>query len=178
MPRHISYHITFVSICVALISVCAWITVPFAIPFTLQTFAICLIAAISPLKDSICAVLAYIAIGVCGLPIFSGFGAGPSVFIQPSGGYLIGFVFLVLIVGSCTNRFGRSLRVLIPSMSLGILFCYGFGMLFYLWFYSDLSVWGAFLLCVVPFLIPDILKVTLAILLAKRLHPLLKQTLL
>ncbi len=174
MPRRISYDITYVAICVALISVCAWITIPIAIPITLQTFAICLIAAVSPLRLSIGALVVYIGIGVCGLPVFAGFQGGPAIFFQPTGGYLLGFFALVLIVGFFTNCLGRSTAVLFFSMLGGLLCCYGLGFLFFLHLYSAQSIGGALLVSVAPFLIPDFLKIALATLLAKRLFPFIK----
>ena len=65
-----------VSMGAALIAVCAWLTVPAAIPFTMQTFAVCLIAALFGRRTGHGAVGMYLFLGAVGLPVFAGFQGG------------------------------------------------------------------------------------------------------
>ena len=89
--------LVYTALCAALIAVCSWISVPAAVPFTLQTFAV--FAALNLLggKRGTTAVLVYILLGAVGLPVFSGFKGGPGVLLGTTGGYIIGFLFTGLL---------------------------------------------------------------------------------
>ena len=160
---------------VALITICSWISVPLTIPVTLQTFAICLVTALLGLKRSLWALLSYILLGAAGVPVFSGFRGGFGVLLGVTGGYIVGFIFTVLIVGLSVKRFGRAFPVLILSMAAGILLCYAFGTAWFMVVYARggnaITLGGALAMCVVPYLIPDGIKVILAAVLVKRLWP-------
>ncbi len=158
----------------ALISVCAWISVPLtSISFTMQSFAVFFLTGLLGLKRGMMSLVAYLLIGFAGIPVFSGFRSGPGVLLGATGGYLIGFLFAVLIVGLLTKKFGRSFRILVLSMVVGAVAYYAFGSVWYLFLYMDAFDWTAistvFLKCVVPFLLPDFLKILCAAALIRRL---------
>ena len=119
--------ITVCALSIALITVCSWISIPMTIPFTLQTFAVCLIAALLGARRGVISVLAYILLGAIGVPVFAGFKGGIGSLLGPTGGYIIGFIFTAFIAGLAAEHFGRKLQILIPAMILGILICYAFG---------------------------------------------------
>ncbi len=168
--------ITFMGMGVALLTLCSWIAVPTAVPFTLQTFAVCLITALFGLKAGLGTVACYLLLGALGAPVFSGFRGGIGVLLGATGGYLVGFLFTALIIGLSVNRFGRGFPVLAVSMAVGILVCYLFGTLWFMRVYARANGpvgLGAVLgWCVLPYLIPDALKIVLATLLTRRLKPL------
>lgn len=178
-----SRDLALVAMGAALTALCAWLSVPAlppaSVPFTLQTFAVCLIPALLGLRLGLWSVLCYLLLGAAGLPVFAGFQAGPGALLGVTGGYLLGFVFTALTVGLAADRFGRKLRVLLPAMALGLLLCYAFGTAWFTLVYTRgggaMSVGAALSLCVLPYLLPDAVKLTLAALLAKRLYPLLKK---
>ncbi|MBQ6382957.1 MAG: biotin transporter BioY [Clostridia bacterium] len=171
--------LTFISVSIALIAVCSWISVPSAIPFTLQTFAVCLIAALLGLRPGLWAVAGYILLGAVGVPVFSGFRGGPGALLGVTGGYIIGFLFTALTVGFAADRHGRRLPVLLFSMALGILLCYVFGTAWFMLVYAKntgpVSLGTALAWCVTPYLITDGIKLVLAALLARRLYPVLSK---
>ncbi|MBE6545882.1 MAG: biotin transporter BioY [Ruminococcaceae bacterium] len=175
--NHFIRTITYIAMCVALICVCAWITIPFPIPFTLQIFAVFLIAAVSDWRISFLSVLAYIGIGVLGVPVFSGFQAGPSVFFGISGGYLLGFLLAALFIGFMEKLFAHRRGMLWVILFLALLICYCFGVLWYRTVFlspqDSSSVWQAIGICVLPFLLPDLIKITLVYVVANRLEPFL-----
>lgn len=178
--RHLSARdLSFAAIGIALIAVCSWISVPMAIPFTLQTFAVCLISALMGLKVSLWTVTGYILLGAVGMPVFSGFSGGPGVLLGATGGYIMGFFFTALVVSFAVKRFGLKLPVLMISMALGILLCYTFGTAWFMQVYArgtgPISLGTALTWCVLPYLIPDALKILLASLLALRLRPLIQK---
>ena len=171
----VAYDVTFISVCVALIVLCSWISIPFFIHYTLQTFAIFLIAAISDWKRSLLSVLVYLMLGIIGVPVFAGFQSGISALLHATGGYLVGFVGSAIIISLATNHWGRTRLVMIVSMLIGLLFCYATGTLWFVFVYAQnterVSLWTAISTCCLPFFSPDLVKILLATTLAPRIYP-------
>ena len=162
------------SMCAAVIVLSAYLAVPFTVNFTLQTLAIFVICEAFGLKTSLSATVIYILLGLCGLPVFSGFSGGIGALIGPTGGFILGFLFIPLIM-SAFRRNGKLLSAL--SMSVALIACYACGTLWYVVLYSDFTasgILGAITVCVLPFIIPDILKIFIAVILASRLKAILK----
>ena len=173
--------ITLIAIAIALITICSWISVPLTIPVTLQTFAVCLVTALLGLKMGLWSLTGYILLGAVGIPVFSGFRGGIGVLLGVTGGYIVGFFFTALTVGLTVKRFGRSLPVLLLSMAFGVLLCYAFGTAWFMVVYARggnaVTLGGALGMCVVPYLIPDGIKIVLAAVLVRRLWPALSKEL-
>ena len=157
----------------AILCVCAWITVPFTVPFTLQTFGIFVITGLFGFQVGALAVGCYLALGALGLPVFAGGGAGIGVLFGATGGYLWGFLLIPFVMG--LFRFlGRGRRLFLPlGMVAGLLVCYLFGSVFFAAVYAArgtaMSFGGILMLCVVPYLLPDAAKIALATLLVLRI---------
>ena len=96
-----------VALSAALIAVCAWISVPMAVPFTLQTFAVFTVAGLFGMKRGTLAMTVYLLLAAMGVPVLSGMTGGPDKLVGPTGGYLLGFVFIALIVGFVSDRWKR-----------------------------------------------------------------------
>ena len=166
--------ITCISLNIALLTVCAWISVPFAVSFTLQTFALFAISAIFRPKIALTSLFAYLAIGILGIPVFAGFQGGAIVLLGPSGGYLLGFIPCVAVVSIASYKSHNKTYVMILSMLSGLFLCYIFGTVWYVNVYAPFtfgSFWAILMCCVIPFLIPDIIKLFLAVFIVKRLLP-------
>ncbi|MBQ9210554.1 MAG: biotin transporter BioY [Clostridia bacterium] len=179
MKKLSTREITYVALSIALIAVCSWISIPMTIPFTLQTFAVCLVTGLLGLKLGLWSVGGYILLGAIGVPVFSGFRGGLGALLGTTGGYIVGFLFTALAVGLAVRRFGRKLWPLILSMVVGILLCYAFGTAWFMIVYAratgPISLGTALGWCVFPYLIPDAVKLTLAALLTLRLYPLISK---
>ena len=171
--------IAYAGLGIALLAVCSWLSVPLTVPFTMQTFAVCLIAALLGVRLGLLSVGSYILLGFLGAPVFSGFRGGFAVLLGATSGYIIGFLFTVLIVGVAAERFGRKLPVLLISMAAGILVCYAFGTVWFMTVYTRNSgavgLMTALGWCVFPYLLPDAAKTVLAALLTLRLYPMLQR---
>ena len=95
-----------------------------------------------------------------------------------TGGYIIGFLFSALLMWLIEKLFGRKTWVLGISMVLGLIVCYAIGTVWFMVVYAQNS--GAVGLatvlgwCVIPFIIPDLVKIALALTLSKRLSKALK----
>ena len=155
----------------ALLTLCAWISVPGAgVVFTLQTFGVALTLLLLGGKRGTIAVFVYLLLGVVGLPVFTGFQGGIGTLLNVTGGYIVGFLVWALLYWLITAVAPKK-QVL--AMAVGLLICYAFGSA---WFYAlylqsgSVMGLGAFLLkCLVPYLLPDAAKLSLAFLLASRL---------
>ena len=151
----------------------AWITVPAAIPFTMQTFCIFLTLYILGGANGTKAILLYLLLGAIGLPVFSGFKAGLSVLAGPTGGYLIGFIFIGLSYRLGEKFFSSNGKFLF--LILGLCICYAFGTGWFVYISnsssSSVTILQALSLCVLPYIIPDLIKLLLASKLSAKLAP-------
>ena len=154
----------------ALICVCAWIAIPAGdTVFTMQTFALFLTLYLLGGKWGTAAIAVYLLLGVAGLPVFTGFRGGLGTLLGATGGYLTGFLFCGLAYWLLDGEKVR-LWVMLP----GLLLCYLFGTLWYSYGYlsgNQMSVWLVIGRCVLPYLLPDGVKLVLAWSLARRLKP-------
>ena len=89
----------------ALIAICSWISIPTAVPFTLQTFAVFLALGVLGGKLGTLSVAVYLLLGAVGLPVFAGFQGGLGALLGATGGYLAGFL-LTLLAGAAASLLG------------------------------------------------------------------------
>lgn len=149
----------------AVMTVCAWISVPLGDQaVSLQTFALFLTLGLLGGKLGTVTVLVYLLLGAVGLPVFTGFRGGMGILLGPTGGYLWGFFGSCLIYWFFETRFPRYL-----NMTLGLLACYFCGTAWYYYMYAPGALWPVIMTCVVPYLIPDAVKLLLALPLSQRL---------
>lgn len=157
----------------ALMAVSAWITVPTTPPFTLQTLMLFTSVGILGTKVSILSLAVYLALGAVGLPVFSGFRGGIAVLADISGGYLIGFVFAVLVSGMLIKCFGKKVLPLALSFAAGLTVCYIFGSAWYYILYTHttgtVGIGAVLATAVLPFLPADAVKIALAVFLTRKL---------
>ena len=162
--------LVFVALFAAVMTVCAQIQIPFGeVPFTLQTLGVFIAASLLGWKRGTLSVIVYVLLGLAGVPVFAGIG----VLFGPTGGYIIGFIFTALIVGLMTEKLGKKLWVEIVSMILGLAVCYAFGTVWFM-FQMKMGLVESLLLCVVPYLIADALKIAFASVLVNRLDKVIK----
>lgn len=165
---------------VALIAAGAFIKIPIpVVPFTLQYLFTMMAGILLGGKLGFCAVGAYVALGLLGLPIFAQ-GGGIAYVFQPSFGYIIGFAAGAYITGEIANQsekpgYGR----LLAANFAGLAIVYLFGMAYYYWmsnFYlgTPIGLWPLFLYCFILAVPGDIALCILGAILGKRLIPLLK----
>ena len=177
--RSKTYDLVYVSIFVVLIAVCSWISIPLTVPVTLQTFGVFIAVGLLGGKRGTLAVLVYILMGAIGIPVFSGFTGGIGILAGTTGGYIVGFLFSALLMWGMEKLFGKDTKVLAGSMILGLAVCYAVGTLWFMAGYAASSgAVGIFTVlgwCVFPFIIPDIAKIALALILTKRLSGVIRR---
>ncbi len=170
--------IAYIAVSVALIAVCAWISVPvLQVPYTFQTFAVPLVGGLLGWKRGGIAVAVYILMGLAGIPVFSGFNAGPAALFGVTGGYIIGFLFAVVISGlfkliPLKNKWGRC-ALFYGANVLGMAVCYIFGTAWFAAMYHCSAAY-ALAVCVVPYLIADAVKLAAAAILTVRMERFIK----
>ena len=165
--------LTRMALCVALMAVCAWITIPSAVPFTLQTFAVFMTLGLLGGRNGTLSILAYLLLGAVGVPVFSGFKGGLGALAGSTGGYLVGFLGTGLIYWLLTACAGEKLWVKAVGMVLGLLATYALGTA---WFQTvsvraGKEVTTAMVLgwCVWPFIVPDLIKLAMGLFVSDRL---------
>lgn len=161
--------ITYISITSVIIAVCAWLTIPSAVPFTMQTFGIFFALLFLGGKRGTAAILIYLLLGAAGLPVFSGFSGSLGHLLGPTGGYILGFLLIGIVYIIFEHIFEKSLKTSVLALVLGLIICYAFGTAWFCLIKENMPPLSALSVCVIPFIIPDLLKLSLAVVLYKRL---------
>jgi biotin transport system substrate-specific component len=144
------------------------------VPISLTNFAICLAVILLGMKRGTIVTLVYLFIGFVGVPVFSAFTAGPGKLIGPTGGYLIGFIFLALIAGYAGDRFPGKIGWTVLGMIVGTLVLYGLGTA-WLAYSAGMTFSQALFAGVIPFIPGDAIKIGLAIMIGFPVKKRLKQ---
>ena len=156
-------------ICAALLAISAWISIPMPqVSFTMQSFAVFFALGLLGGRRGVISIGIYLVMGAVGLPVFSGFRGGLGVILGVTGGYIWGFLLAGLLYWAVTAAFGQGFRVRLLAMVLGMAVCYACGTVWYLYVYGS-TLWAVISVCVLPYLIPDGVKLVLAVTLANRL---------
>ena len=161
--RVLAYNVIVILAGTLLIAVCAQISVlsPAGVPITAQTFAILLIAAAMGTKRAVLTVVAYIAEGAMGLPVFAPSTAiGPTALVGPTAGYLVGFVAATFIIGKIVEKTGtKNVAAVIGAMIAGSVAIYICGAT---WLSVFVGLKSAVICGVWPFVLADCVKIALA----------------
>lgn len=177
-PRFRTVDLAYIALFAVLMAVCAWITIPMTVPFTLQIFAV--FAALVTLggRRGTYALVVYLLLGAVGLPVGAGFQGGLGWLLGTTGGYIVGFLCIALLYWLLTAKLGESLPVVIAACVLGLALCYAFGTAWFMVVYARTSgpvgLMTALGWCVFPYIIPDLVKLVLAVLLSRRVKQFLK----
>ncbi|MDM8275204.1 biotin transporter BioY [Enorma phocaeensis] len=154
-----SREIARIAVCVALLAVSSWVSIPLGpVPFTLQTMVLAMLPVVLAGRGAAWAVGAYLVLGGIGFPVFAGFMGGVGVLCGPTGGYLVGFLFGELLASLVRDARALPSATRLPlALVVLLLTSYVLGTA---WFVlsSGSDVATALLLCVVPFAVPDVVK--------------------
>ena len=163
----------YIAISAALIAICSWISIPTAVPFTLQTFAVFFVLLLLGGERGTIATLVYVLLGAVGVPVFAGFSGGIGILLGSTGGYIIGFIYMLF-----SKFLKKNLVMKIVALVLGLAVCYAFGTAWFMHVYikssGEVGLLTVLGWCVFPFIIPDLIKMALAVVVAKRIEPVIK----
>ena len=185
--RAFIYDMVLISISAALITVCSWISIPLGpVPFTLQTLGILAVMLTAGGRRGTIAVLVYLALGAVGVPVFAGFKGGIASFAGPTGGFLIGFLFAGLVYWLLEKvLFKRLMTSAVKTWIFGAVnsvisevVMYVIGAIWFMTVYAaqtgPVGLATVMTWCVLPFIIPDIVKLIVAVIIGERAGKLVK----
>ena len=176
-----TYNIVLIAVSAALIAICSWISITIGpVPFTLQTMAIfAVLMTIGGARGSV-AVIIYLLLGLVGVPVFAGFKGGPASFLGPTGGFLVGFAVAslvwILLERLLRDKMSSSAVKRILYGVINAVICevvmYTIGVIWFMVVYGQqtgpVGLGATLTMCVVPFIIPDIVKIAVAIVIGER----------
>ncbi len=168
----------FSAIFAALLSLSAYLKIPLpSVPVTTQTFFVMLAGLLLGKKAGAMACGIYLLLGLFGLPVFSR-GGGIGYLLQPTFGYLLGFLFAAFIIGVMTEK-KKTIPRFFLACGVGLLLIYGLGTLYYsfiadLYLKTTIEVKALLTTCIFTTLPVDVLWVFLAVFLSKRLEKSIK----
>ncbi len=160
----------------AVTAICAWLTIPLPfslVPINLALLGVHLSGALLGWRYGLYSQLIYILLGAIGVPVFSGFSGGFGIITGATGGYIIGYAVCALVVGIFAGKSTSTPR-LVAGMVIGVALCYTLGTIWYVHL-TQVGAWAALISCVLPFLPGDAIKILLALVLTKRLKPILQK---
>jgi biotin transport system substrate-specific component len=185
--RAFIYGLVLIAISAALITVCSWISIPLGpVPFTLQTMAILAVMLTCGGRRGTISILVYLVMGACGIPVFAGFKGGVTSLIGPTGGFLVGFLIAGLIYWLLEKLiFKKLMTSTVKTWIFGAINSVIFEVVLYIvgviWFMTvyaaktgPIGLGAVMTMCVIPFIIPDIVKLIAAVIIGERARKLVK----
>lgn len=162
MKKTTVYQMTATALMAALMCVVGPLSVPIGpIPVSFTTFVIYLAAWLMEGQAAAVSCCVYLLIGVVGLPVFSGYSGGPGKLLGPTGGYLIGFIFMAMICSAVTRRANYHAALSMAGMAAATAVAYGFGTVWFM-VQAKVALGYSLMTCVVPFIPGDLVKIAVA----------------
>ncbi|WP_155964551.1 biotin transporter BioY [Streptococcus ruminantium] len=174
MTKTSTKSLVYIAIGTALIATFSQISLSIGlIPFTLQTLAIGFIACLYKPKEAIASVGLYLTLGAIGLPIFAGFSGGFAALTGPTAGFLWGFLLYATITSMITKITSDPINIFLACL-LGTASCFALGCLVFKIIsgasWSDTITWT-----ILPFILPDLLKISLVTICHRLFRPIIKK---
>ncbi|MCI1965528.1 MAG: biotin transporter BioY [Oscillospiraceae bacterium] len=153
----------------ALTAVLSQFSIPIGpVPINLATFSVFLAGGILGAGGGLLSQVVYILLGAAGIPVFAGFSGGIGVILGPTGGYIVGYAAAAWLVGKLEHRLGNGFLSAAASMAAGLVVCYFLGTAWFM-VVTKRTLVESLMLCVVPFLIGDALKIAVAAAVSERI---------
>ena len=166
-----TYQLTLTAVMAAVICVLGPISMAIPVspvPMSLGSMAVYLAVTVLGMKLGTLSCLIYLLLGLVGLPVFAGGSAGAAKLFGPTGGYLIGYLFLALIAGAFVGRFAenkwKNIAFAALGMILGTIVLYALGTA-WLAYSAGMDFQAALWAGVIPFIPGDLVKMVIAVLL-------------
>ncbi|WP_101696647.1 biotin transporter BioY [Clostridium minihomine] len=173
MKKTVNY--IYCALFAALTAVCSQIIIPLApVPVNLATLSVFVAGGILGAKLGAVSQVVYVLLGAFGVPVFAMFTGGMGKLIGPTGGYIIGYVAAAWLTGFLIERWGGQVHTIILAMVLGLSVCYILGTTWFM-FVTKTGLVEALMMCVVPFLVGDALKIAVGTTLVHRLRTILSK---
>ena len=162
------FSVKTMTLCALMAAVCCIlgpISIPIgAVPISLGVLAVYLSVYVLGMFKGTIAYVIYLLLGAVGLPVFSGYEGGLQKLTGPTGGYLVGMIFMAIIAGIFIDRFPISQWYMHAiGMVIGLIACYSFGTAYFMAL-MHMSLGKSLAVCVIPFLPFDAIKIAIAVL--------------
>lgn len=168
--KSVVYQIASIGIMAAVICILGPLSIPIGlVPISFTNLAIYLVIYALGMKKGTVSYIVYMVIGFVGAPVFSGFSGGPFKILGPTGGYIIGFMFMALISGFFIDKFIDKWYLCFAGMVAGTVVCYIFGTL-WLSYQANMPIKAALFAGVIPFIPGDLAKMLIAAYLGPRIR--------
>ena len=175
MKRTRVFMITLAAVFAALTAVLSQISIPIGpVPINLALLSVFTAGGLLGAKYGAASQIGYVILGAIGLPVFAGFTAGPGIIFGPTGGFIWGYVLAALLIGLAVDLFGTTIPTLSLSMIVALIVVYLLGCTWFV-FGHQYTMQQALSYCVIPFMLPDMIKIAGACALVNRLYPELKK---
>jgi biotin transport system substrate-specific component len=136
------------------------------VPITLSMFAVFLCGLLQKPKYAVLSCVVYVLLGAIGIPVFAGMKGGLSVLMSPTGGFIISYPVVVLIISLFVQKFSGKTFAVIISLVIAIFVCYTFGTVWFM-IITGSGLLHALSICVLPFIPFEIIKAAAALLISK-----------
>jgi biotin transport system substrate-specific component len=164
------YRITFMALLAAIMCILGPLSLPIGpVPISLTNLAVYLAVYVLGMADGTVSYCLYLLLGAVGLPVFSGYSGGLGKIAGPTGGYIIGFIFMALIGGFVLEKTGRKLIPTMAGWVVATAVDYAFGTAWFVYI-AHYTVIQALAVCVFPFIIGDCIKIVLGTLLGREVR--------
>lgn len=168
-------NITIAAVMTAFISVCSMLSINISgVAYSLALFGVVLSGLVLSPAYAFAANATYLLIGLVGIPVFANFNSGLTAILGQSGGFILSYPFVALIISAFIKKIGYSYLKAVIYSFLGLMICYFFGTVWYMYIYG-IGIVEALIICVVPFVIVDIIKILICCYAAKIIRKQIKK---
>lgn len=154
------------SLFASLTAILTQISIPLSVvPLTMQVFAVALCGLVLGKSLGFISQVIYVLLGSIGLPVFAGFSGGLGIILGPTGGFILSFPIIAFVVGYFSEKFKSTLGIMF-GMICSLLISYIIGT-FQFCLVTNSDFIKGLTICVVPFIVVDIIKLSLATVVGK-----------
>ncbi len=162
--------LSVIGVMTAVICILAPLSIPIGVvPISFTNLAVYIALYVLGVKKGTISYLVYLCIGFIGVPVFSGFTSGPGKLFGPTGGYLVGFIFMAVIAGIFIDRFTDKMYLCFLGMVIGTLVSYLLGTL-WLAYVGEMNLRAALAAGVIPFIPGDLAKIVISMLIGPQIR--------
>ena len=162
--------LSVIGVMTAVICILAPLSIPIGVvPISFTNLAVYIALYVLGVKKGTISYLVYLCIGFIGVPVFSGFTSGPGKLFGPTGGYLVGFIFMAVIAGIFIDRFTDKMYRCFLGMVIGTLVSYLLGTL-WLAYVGEMNLKAALAAGVIPFIPGDLAKIVISMLIGPQIR--------
>ena len=164
----------YASLLAALIAAGAYLSIPIGpVPIVLQNLFVFLAGLLLGPRWGMASVGVYLLAGALGLPVFAGGVGGIGRFAGSTGGYLVGYIPAVYVIGWIAEKWHARVIVDVAAMILGSMVVYFFGIA-WLKMLTGMTLSKTLMVGMVPFIPGDIIKIAATVPIAKTLRPVIR----